>query len=181
MATLNSSEVFSVGSASTAQEEVDIVIIAAPTVGDESAKGRLIHPSIGTYDYTTRPDEWGEFDADVIVPPTWQSVKTLSAGANTLWAGNIQDVEVYERWTSDAAMSAAMFRMLLSFYINPPTPTEYIEWYPNYINENGYKVILVDVKSGGSRGRNFNHVMLQNTPYIKGPVELNMRIVGYAD
>ena len=179
MATLTSSGIFSVGDSVLVQEQVSVPIISAPSFGGGSGTGRLVHPTLGTYDYVMAPPEWGNMDTDAIIPPIWASTKTLTGGANTLWSGYMKDVEVYERWTGKVAMKAPQFRMFLDFWMNPPSPPSYVEWYPSYMNGNGYQVIIVDVACGGAKGVNLDYLIFQVDGFIKGPVVLKMRLVGY--
>jgi hypothetical protein len=178
MATLQSSDTFSVGDAVLTQEQVTVPVVAAPVSG--SGTGRLIHPTLGTYDYDMAPPEWGNMDTDAIIPPVWASAKTLTGGANTLWSGYMKDVEVYEKWTGKVAMKAPQFRTYLDFWMNPPSPPSYILWYPNYLNANGYQVLITSVSCGGSKGVNLDFTLYQSDGFIKGPVTLNMRLVDYA-
>jgi hypothetical protein len=177
MATLTSSETFSVGAAATIEETVQIPVVSAPV--PPSGTGRLVHPTLGTYDYEMAPPEWGNMDVDAVVPPIWQNSKTLTGGSNTLWIGVVQDVEVYERWTGPVAMYAPQMRMFLDMWTNPPIPPEYVVWYPNYLNEFAFKVIILDVSTGGSKGVNMDYTLFQGNGFVKGPVTLSMRLVDY--
>ena len=76
-------------------------------------------------------------------------------------------------------MKAPQFRMFLDFWMNPPSPPSYVEWYPSYMNGNGYQVIIVDVACGGAKGVNLDYLIFQVDGFIKGPVVLKMRLVGY--
>ena len=178
MATLNSNTVFSVGDATTVIETVDVVVLAAPTPG--SGKGRLIHPTYGTYDYAIGPEQWGNVDTDVIIPPIWANKTTLSGASNTLWQGSIKDVQVYERWGGQVSMHAEQMRKFVQFWTNPPTPpADYVVWEPNYINALSYKVIITDVTCGGRSGINMDYTVFQGDQFVKGPLEIKMRLVGY--
>lgn len=177
MATLTSSEIFSVGAATAVEESVTIPVVSAPVA--PSGTGRLVHPTLGTYDYEMAPPEWGNMDSDAVINPVWQNVKTLTSGSNTLWRGNIQDVEVYERWTGAVAMYAAQFRMMMDMWTNPPAPPEYVVWYPNYVNANAYKVVILDLNCGGSKGVNLDYTLFQSQGFIRGTVTLSMRLVDY--
>lgn len=177
MAVLTSSGTFSVGDAAVVQESVQISIIAAPTA--PSGKGRLTHPVYGTYDYEIGPEQWGNVDTDVVIPPIWANKRTLTGAANTLWAGAIKDVEVYERWGGAVSMHANQLRKFVQFWTDPPNPTDYIVWEPNYINGLSYKVIVFDVSCGGRSGINMDYTILQDQGFVKGPVEIKMRLIDY--
>lgn len=177
MATLTSNEIFSVGDSTTIVESVDVLVIPAPTPG--SGNGRLIHPTYGTYDYGIAPESWGNIDTDAVIPPIWANKRTLTGATNTLWNGSIKDVEVYERWGGAVSMKAAQIRKFIQFWTNPPTPTSYTVWEPNYINALSYKVIIVSVSCGGRTGINMDYTVLQDDGFVKGPVEIKMRLVAY--
>ena len=179
MATLVSSGIFSVGDAVLVEEQVSVPVISAPSFGAGTGTGRLIHPTLGTLDYDMAPPEWGGMDGDAIIPPIWASARTLTGGANTLWPGYMKDVEVYERWPGKVSMKAPQFRAFIDFWVNPPTPPSYVEWYPNYLNGNGYQVIITSVSSGGNKGVNLDFTLFQADGFIKGPVQINMRLVDY--
>lgn len=177
MATLTADNTFTIGDNTTVVEQVDITIVSAPSA--PNGPGRLVHPTLGTYDYEISPDEWGNMDQDAIVAPIWSSEMTLASGVNTVWAGHIKDVEVFERWTGRIGMRAPQFRMLQDMFRNPPVPPSYVEWYPSYINALGFKVIITKITSGGQSGTTLDYTVLQNQGFVKGPIELSMRLVGY--
>lgn len=178
MPTLTSSTFFSVGNQATAVASVQLSIVPAGT-GSAGGFGRLVHPTLGTLDYSLPPHRWTNLDSDVLVPPVWASVKTLASTANTLWPGDLRDVVVSENWTPDAGLSMPMpmLRMMLAFFLNPPdlAAGEYIEWYPTYSCNLGFKVILEAVEVDGET--------LSMTPQSKGinlsefPVTLKIRPV----
>ena len=153
MPTLSSSTTVTIGAGSPAIEEISITSLPLPVGPPPTGKGRLIHPTLGTYDYEHTPSSWDNIDADIIVPPTWASAKTLVGSANTLWIGNIRDVTCYERWdaeTGDLRMRMTMLRMLLSFYQAPPDPASaQVQWFPNYTSNLGFKVALTSLTVGG--------------------------------
>ena len=172
MSTLTASATFTIGASSPVVESVSVTILPAVTAG--AGRGRLVHPTLGTYDYAYMPDEWQNVDGDVIVAPIWSSAQTLDGAANTLWQGDIRDVEVEEHWTF--AVSTAHVRALASFWQNPPDPDDgYVAWYPNYINGNGYNVILLALTVGGE-GVQFNYISRRYGAVIQDMV-LRMRIV----
>ncbi|SFM12880.1 hypothetical protein [Nitrosomonas communis] len=174
MTILASQTTFTVGEASTEAVSVNITIL--PAIGAATGKGRLIHPTLGTYDYEYCPDEWSNIDGDAIITPIWTSSKTLNGTSNTLMMGNIRDVVVEERWTGGLSTSLEMVRILAAFWQNPPDPAiDYVKWYPNYVNANGYKVILTDLELNG-QGLNFDFISRQG--YVTGTLVLRMRIAG---
>ncbi len=148
MTTLTSQNTFTIGDASTLVAQATITVL--PVAGAGQGRGRLVHPTLGTYDYGYAPDEWEGLDQDVLIAPVWASSRTLEGAANTLWPGHIKDVECTERWTSQLSMSMEQLRMLLSMWLNPPAPPSYVTWYPSYTTALGFKVILLGVTSGGS-------------------------------
>lgn len=178
MPTLTSSTSISILNAAPAQESIQLSIIPAPMAGARGT-GRLIHPALGTLDYTLPPHEWTNIDSDLIVPPTWSSSKTLSSTSHTLWPGSLRDVEVTETWTPDAGLSMplSMLRILLAFYVNPPDfgAGEYIEWWPSYTCNLGFKVLLTGIDVNGAP--------LKMSPFTKGaelveyPISLRIRPV----
>lgn len=173
MATLTSQSTFTIGDAAT--EAVSTQLTILPAIGAGSGTGRLIHPTLGTYDYEKCPDEWSNVDGDVIIAPIWASTKTLQGAANTLFQGHIRDTVIEERWIGeDASISLTMLRMLLSFWQNPPNPaTDYVKWYPNYTNNYGYKVVLMAVDVNGS-GVNLDYV--SRLGYVTGDVVLRFKV-----
>ncbi|MXS85287.1 hypothetical protein ABO04_04975 [Nitrosomonas sp. HPC101] len=175
MTTLTSQTTFTVGEASTETTSVNITILPALT-GGTTGKGRLVHPTLGTYDYEQCPDEWSNVDGDAIIAPIWTSSKTLNGASNTLTMGNLRDVVVEERWTGEISAPLTMVRMLAFFWQNPPDPAlGYVYWYPNYLNAHGYKVIITDLELNGT-GLNFDFISRQGG--VTGTLVLRMRITG---
>jgi hypothetical protein len=173
MTTLTSSATLTIGAGTTTIQQASVPIIAA--LGAATGNGRLIHPTLGTYDYIHKPKEWDNIDADIVVPPVWASSKTLSGGSNTLWQGHIRDVECVERWTGELTASLAHFRMLLSFWQTPPDPNDgYVQWWPNYTSTLGFKVILSSLSVGG-QAVSLN--LLSRQGWLNEEVELRLRIV----
>jgi hypothetical protein len=97
MTTLTAATTFSIGASTTVVESAQTTIL--PVIASGTGRGRLVHPTLGTYDYEQMPDEWVNVDGDVLIAPIWSSVRTLDGDANTLWQGDIRDVEVEEHWT----------------------------------------------------------------------------------
>ena len=177
MTTLSSQDTFSVTAGSTQQQQVTLLTVSGPVAPD--GLGRLTHPTLGTYDYSIAPAEFGNMDTDAIIPPILSHTRTLSGAANTKWNGYMRDVEVYERWLGKVALKAPQFRMMLDMWTNTPEPPEYIVWTPNYLNNNAYKVIISDLSCGGGKGINLDYTLFQGDGFIKGPVELKMRLIEY--
>ena len=174
MTILTSQSTFTVGEASTETVSASVTILAAPGAG--AGKGRLVHPTLGTYDYPYAPNEWSNMDGDAIISPIWASAKTLDGAANSLFAGALRDVLVEERWTGELAMPLAMARMLASFWMSPPDPaTGYVTWYPSYANALGFKVILLALDVNG-QGYNLDYISRQG--WVPSSVALRMRIAG---
>lgn len=173
MSTLTGSTTFSIGASSTVTESASVVILPAIAAG--AGRGRLVHPTLGTYDYAYMPDQWMNVDGDVIIAPIWASSRTLDGAANTLWQGNIRDVEVEERWTF--AVSIAHVRSIVAFWQNPPDPDNgYVAWYPNYANGLGFDVIMSAVTVGGE-GVTLNYISRRHS-FVIEDMALRMRIVG---
>lgn len=172
MTTLTASTTFSIGASSTVVESATTTILPAIAAG--SGRGRLVHPTLGTYDYAQMPDEWVNVDGDVIIDPIWANSRTLDGAANTLWQGNIRDVEVEERWTF--AISIAQVRAIAAMYQNPPDPDDgYVAWYPNYANGNGYSVLILQLSIGGE-GIKLNYISRRHS-FVIDDMVLRMRIV----
>jgi hypothetical protein len=182
MPTLTSTSTFNVGAAPVAAESVPIFVTlhAGATMG----LGRLIHPTLGTLNYTHPPTEWTNIDGDIIAPPVWSSSKTLSGTSNTLWAGNIRDVVCVERWRERGAlrMTVGQLRTMLAFYQAPPNPSlSAVTWWPDYTSTLGFRVAMVSLTVGGD-GVTLDWVA-QQTPlgFVSDrDVELRLRILGRA-
>lgn len=181
MTTLTASTTFTVGDASVVTESASLLILPASGAGE--GKGRLVHPTLGTYDYPKAPDEWTDMDGDAIIRPIWSTTRTLDGAANTLWQGKLRHVECTERWTADdIAMSVSQLRMLIAMWSNPPDPTYgRVKWYPSYVNGNAYEVALVSLTSGGGEAITLNHVIFNSGGYVNFDVVLRLRILGRAD
>lgn len=172
MTTLTSSATFTIGASSTVVESASVTILPAVAAG--SGSGRLVHPTLGTYDYAFMPDSWLNMDGDAIIAPIWSTSTTLAGAANTLWQGSIKDVEVEERWSF--AVKVEHLRAILSFWMNPPDPDDgFVAWYPNYANGNGYNVLMLDVSVGG-QGVQLNYVSRRHN-FVIEDMALRMRLV----
>lgn len=172
MTTLTSTATFTIADAATVVEEAQAIILPVASTGE--GRGRLIHPTLGTYDYVHAPDEWTNLDGDVIISPIWANSKTLSGSSNTLWAGDIRDTIVEERWTGQLSSSVAHLRALLAMWQNPPDPAaDYVEWWPSYANALGYKVVLIALEVGG-QAITLSYISRQG--WVAAPITLRMRI-----
>jgi hypothetical protein len=178
VATLTNSTAFTIAAQATAIADATLTVLPVAAAGEGT--GRLIHPTLGTYDYPYMPETWTNVDGAAIIAPQWQSSKTLDSGQSTLWVGNIRDVEVIETWTAPGglAMPMDMLRMLISIFQNPPDPeSDYLQWWPSYITTVGYDVVLKNLTVGGT-GITFTDTSLQG--WIDLPVALTYQLIGTA-
>jgi hypothetical protein len=167
MTTLTSSAEFTVLDASTEATSVTLTVLPIAEAGEGS--GRLIHPSLGTYDYPQGPDEWTNMDGDAVIAPVWSSTLTLAGAANTLWQGTLQDVVIEERWLGRGGLSMPIdqLRMLLSMWMNPPDPASgYVQWAPGYANSHTYKVILLNILVAGQPGSTLTSLNKAGWPHL---------------
>jgi hypothetical protein len=177
MTTLTSSATLTLTSGTPVSESISVTVLPAVPYGE--GKGRLVHPTLGAYDYDLEPTEWTNVFGDTVIQPVWSSTRTLDGASNSLWAGSIRDVVCEERWTAQGglAMTSAQFAIMLAMYQQPPDPeTAWVLWYPNYATDVGYKVLLTELSAGDS-----NAVVLNGfarAGFIAGKVTLKMRIVG---
>lgn len=176
---LTASSTFNVADSATVSAEAQTII--QPPVGyGTGGRGRLVHPTLGTYDYANTPDETVNVDGDVCFSPLWAHAMTLGGGQDTLWPGNLRDARVIERWhQGDVGAPIAHLRTLWAFLTNPPDPASgaFVQWFPNYANARGYKVVLAEVRAGGEGYRIDRRLLSYG--YAPAPVELELRIVGY--
>ncbi|MCB1865177.1 MAG: hypothetical protein KDG50_07075 [Chromatiales bacterium] len=178
MTTLTSSATLAIGDAPTAVESVQINVI--PVAAPGTGKGRLVHPTLGTYDYHYKPDAWRNFDGDIVVPPVWGSAQTLTSATNAVWPGSIRDVTVEELWTGEGGISmrTEQLRMFLAMWATPVDPADgAIEWYPSYTSSLGFKVAIVEVISG--QQVTFDD-LARAKDRLRYPVTLKMRILDRA-
>lgn len=176
MTTLTSSATLAIGDAPTTEESVTITVLPVAAPGE--GRGRLIHPTLGTYDYARGPDEWQNLDGDVVIAPIWASEMTLDGAANTLWPGALRDVIVEERWIQPVAGEIELARMLMSMWTNPVDPADgAIEWWPSYATTLGYQVALLDLRVGA---KEITLTPLLKQGWVRGPITLRMRILGRA-
>jgi hypothetical protein len=151
MATLTASTAFTIAASSTVVADVDIEVVAVGTAG--TGRGRLIHPTLGTFDYLYMPEQWINMDGDAIIRPQWQTSQTLSSGQATLWGGNIKDVRCSEVWTAPGGLSMpmSMLRMLMTIFQNPVDPeVDYVQWWPSYTTTLGFDVAVVGLTVGNT-------------------------------
>ena len=176
----------SFGVAAAAEAIVYLTLPIYPTFPTGQGRGRIVHPYLGAFDYEVKPDEWVNIDADAIIAPIWASSRTLTSAANVLWQGALRDVMVEERWKAlgGLAMPMTQMRMLMAIWTNPIDPdVGYVQWYPNYITEVGYKVLPVGLSSGGQQGLVFDDVVNYKDEdgepigWITAPVTFTLKIV----
>lgn len=175
MTTLTASTTITIqADAQVTVEEVSIQVL--PLTSAAIGKGRLYHPTLGALDYPYSPDRWKNVDTDVIAPPPWAYTQTFGGAANTIWPASIMDVDVMEAWDSDVSMPMIFLRQLLNFRLNPPAPEDgYIEWWPSYTNEYGYKVVLYKVTCGGE-DITLDYISRQG--WVTGELTIYMKVVG---
>jgi hypothetical protein len=150
VAELTSTATFTIADASAAVAETTVQVL--PAAPFPSGSGRLVHPTLGAYDYEVKPDEWVNIDGGLVVPPVWASTKTMGGAVNALWPGYLRDVLTEERWKSlgGLSMPIGQLRMLIMIWSTPVDPaTGYVEWYPNYISPLGFKVIPINLGAAG--------------------------------
>lgn len=154
MAVISANNTFSVTEQDALVEESVIIPILSAPAEAPNGTGRLVHPTLGTYDYDLAPTKWRNIDSDIVVAPKWGVTEVLTGQKFTLWQGYDRDTRVAEIWeptgNAKASMRNEQMRMLLDLFMNPPTPPSFIEWYPNYTTSSGYKVIITGFTVGGS-------------------------------
>jgi hypothetical protein len=178
MATLTNSTAFTIAAGATVVADTTVEVVS-PAVAGEGV-GRLIHPTLGTFDYPYQPEQWTNVDGAAIIAPSWQTTKTLGSGQATLWAGNLRDVEATETWTGPGGLSMpmSMLRMLIAIWQNPPDPTvDYVQWWPSYITTVGYDVVVKNI-TVGNRSLTFTDTSLQG--WIDLPVTITYQLVQLA-
>lgn len=119
-----------------------------PTAGDITKTGKLVHPTVGTLQYTFMPYKWSGVDGDVIVLPIWQVEQTLTGRHATMWPGTIEDALCVEFWTG---LPIAMTDVLQRMY-ETPTDIEagqFVVWSPEYCSDNSYKVVIEWLEARG--------------------------------
>lgn len=176
MTTLTASATITLTDGATVTESLPVPVL--PPLPLSSGKGRLVHPTLGAYDYDLEPTQWTNMMGDAIIQPIWSSNLTLGGASSTVWQGTIKDVVCEERWTAQGglAMRVSQLSMLLAMYQSPPNPeTEWVEWYPNYITDLGYKVLITDLNVGDSNGIALDGFVKGG--YVAGKVTLKLRII----
>lgn len=161
-------------------------VVQAPVGFGTGGRGRLVHPTLGSYDYANTPSQIENVDGDICVPALWSHATTLGGGVDALWSGFVRDALVTERWGStqvygtEVGCTMAQLRQLWQFFANPPDPSTgaFVVWSPNYINGNSYNVAIVAVTAGG-KGYTLD-VRLAGQGYAPNPVEMQLRILGRA-
>lgn len=181
---LSASTTFDVQAAATVSAEAAVTVLPAVGYGT-GGKGRIVHPSLGILDYYAQPDETDGLDGDVIVKPLWSRQRTIGGQIDTLWNGFIRDAVVVERWINgDVGSPLNHARALYQMFMNPPSPDDGMDgavlWAPSYATARTYRVVLADLRIGGE-GYSIDWILTKSGPYTPSPVELELRILGYAD
>jgi hypothetical protein len=177
--TISAAAIFDVADQSPVSAEVT-AIIQPPVGAGTGGRGRLVHPTLGAYDYSHTPDETVDLDGDVLFAPAWAHAATLGGGVDAVWSGHIRDALVVERWAQgDVGCPIAHLRMLLAMRAELAPVDAPVLWAPNYATARTYKVAIVDVRAGGERVT-LNRRLL-SYGYAPQPVELELRILGRAD
>jgi hypothetical protein len=181
---LRSENTFTVAGA--AEELIQLPMEVWPAYPAESGHGRIVHPTLGAFDYEVKPDEWVNIDAEAIIAPVWASTRTLTSAANVLWKGNLRDVTVEERWKAlgGLSMPITQLRMLLAIWTTPVDPdVGYVHWFPNYITNVAFKVLPIMLSSGG-QGITFDDVVNYKDEdghpigWMTNPITFTLRLVG---
>ncbi len=181
--TLSASATFDV--ADQAPTDLDATVIVQPAAGvGTGGRGRLVHPTLGAFDYYDAPDETVNLDrGGVIVRPLWERSRTLSGQVDALWSGFLRDARVIERWRNgDVGSPIAHLRMLQAIVANPPDPAAGVAgavvWEPSYATGTRYAVIVADVRAGGDEYQ--IDWRLEGYGFAPQPVELELRVLGLA-
>lgn len=175
---LTASTTFDVADQAPVSAEAAVVIQPAVGVGT-GGRGRLVHPTLGTYDYANTPDETVGLDGDVLYGPTWAHTATLGGAVDAWWPGFKRDARVVERWKQgQVGAPIEHLRMLWAMFAAPPADpiANPVIWTPNYANARSYRVALVDVRAGGERITLDRRLL--SWGYAPQPVELELRILG---
>lgn len=174
--TLTANGTFNVADQTPLSASASVVVQPPVTVGTGHG-GRLVHPTLGTYDYSTSPDELVNIDGGPLYGPIWSHSATLGGGVDTVWEGSLRDTRVLERWGTigDVGGPIALARMLWQFYANPPTPPSYVIWAPTYATASTWNVAIVGVRVG-AESYTLNQVLLARG-YVPAPIELEMRVI----
>lgn len=175
---LSSSSTFDVADQATVSESLSVTV--EPPVGlGTGGRGRLVHPTLGTYDYPNTPTETVNLDGDVCFPPIFASSRTFGGNVHAQWDGFAGDVVVVERWVNgETGGPIAHLRALWQMYANPPEPGDAVIWTPNYATSKSFRVLIVGVRSGG--GEYTIDRYLAGKGFAPSPVELELRVLGDA-
>jgi hypothetical protein len=177
--TLTATSTFLISEGDTVSESAEVVVL--PVAGAGQGTGRLVHPTLGTFDYGHAPDRWRNLRGDVVVPPVWASTTTLGGVSNALWPGSVQDVVVEEEWNAgELSLEVEDLDVLNAFWTTPPDPTlgmpnGYVQWWPSYATDLGFYVALLTVRCGEGDGQTFDPLVDQG--WVMGPLLLTMRVV----
>ena len=171
---ITSSATFTVVAGDVVTETAEAVVLPIAGVGE--GRGRLVHPTLGTFDYAFAPDRWTNLRGDVVVPPIWAMAATLSGASSTLWPGSIQDVVIEESWTDGYAMDSDQLDILLAIFQAPPDPADgYVELWPSYTSDLGFYVAFIGLEVGG---QNLTLTPMVRVGVVEGPVTARFRVIG---
>lgn len=177
MATLTASATLTIAAGDLVTETAELVVL--PVAGPGEGRGRLVHPTLGAFDYAFAPDRWTNLRGDVVVAPIWASAQTLAGAAATLWPGSLQDVTIEETWSDSYAMDGGQLDLLLQLYQTPPDPADgYLELWPSYASTLGFRVAFVALEVGGQDVA--LTPMSVTDDVIEGPVVARFRVIGRA-
>lgn len=177
MSVISASASIPIGEGAIATEVADLTVLPLAAPGE--GKGRLIHPTLGTFDYYYKPDEWTELYGDLIAPPKIATSAALLGSVTTVWPGDIRDLQPEERWTTGVASKIDQFAMFVAMWTTPPGPTvEPVQWWPSYQTNLGYKVLILDVSVAG-KGLTFD--FLTRKDFLRGEVIIKFQILGRVD
>ena len=180
---LSSNATFTVASSGT--ESANVTATVMPAVGYGSGGlGRLVHPTLGTYDYEWKPDQRVNLHGDVVYAPDWVHSKTVGGGALSVGSGKVGDPIVVERWNhGEGIVPLALVEALLLFLQNPPDidAGSYVTWSPNYATSRTWNVAIVGLRVGGQEVTIDTWLSEQDDGtvdgYTLGPCELALRII----
>ncbi len=180
--TISASSTFNVADQTPTTIAASAPILPAATYG-AGGLGRLVHPTLGAYDYSLAPAVVKGFDSDPLYGPIWSHAQTLAGAVDAVWPGFLRDALVVESWGAGMlvgqAVPIALFRMLWAMFANPPADpaANPVLWSPNYATSASYKVAIVDVRVGGSEGVTLD-AYARSRGQVLGPLELELRILG---
>lgn len=172
---------FTILAAEYYEESADLILI--PQNDGVEAMRELHYPgdTFPPIIYPDMPDKWENFDTVPLTnPPMTKAEQTLSGNKYARWSGYQGDRPVREIWRGSDTRSRvwlSFFRNLVEYWFNPPTPPDYIEWYPKDRSASGYYVLIEDLSIGGTSVLSFDYLAVYNNIMV-GEMILTMRIIG---